>query len=66
MNTDNFAMWVILLNNADLDYFRTQILQEILKIQNPLLEEHSAFLEVIRSFQYVGCVRNKLQLHTVQ
>ena len=27
------------------------ILREILKIQNPLLEEHCAFLEVIRLFQ---------------
>ena len=39
---------------------------EILKIQNPLLEEHCAFLEVIHLFQQVGCVRNKLQFHTVQ
>ena len=28
--------------------------------------EHCAFLEVIRLFQSVGCVRNKLQFHTVQ
>ena len=27
---------------------------------NPLLEEHCAFSEVIRLFQYVGCARNKL------
>ena len=39
---------------------------EILKIRNPLLEEHYAFLEVIRLFQEVGCVRNKLQFHTAQ
>ena len=31
-------MWVILPNNADWDCFRTLTLQEILKIQNPLLE----------------------------
>ena len=39
-------MWVILRNNADWDCFRTLTSQEILKIQNPLLEEHCAFLEV--------------------
>ena len=37
-------MWEILLSNADWDCFRTLILREILKIQNPLLEEHYAFL----------------------
>ena len=36
-------MWVILLNNADWDCFKTLTSQEILKIQNPLLEEHYAF-----------------------
>ena len=30
------------------------------------LEEHCVFLEVIHLFQQVGCVRNKLQFHTVQ
>ena len=34
-------MWEILLSNADWDCFRTLTLREILKIQNPLLEEHS-------------------------
>ena len=33
-------MWVILLNNADWDCFKTLTSQEILKIRNPLLEEH--------------------------
>ena len=42
--------WVILQNNADWDCFKTLILREILRIQNPLLEEHCAFLEVIRLF----------------
>ena len=46
--------------------FKTPILREILKIRNPLLEEHCAFLEVIHLFQWVGCVRNKLQFRTVQ
>ena len=32
-------MWEILLSNADWDCFRTLTLREILKIQNPLLEE---------------------------
>ena len=43
MNTNSIAMWVILQNNADWDCFKTQTLQEILKTQNPLLEEHCAF-----------------------
>ena len=60
MNTNNIVMWVILLNNADSDCFKTPILQEILKIQNPLLEEHCAFSEVIRLFQKGGCARNEL------
>ena len=37
-------MWEILLSNADWDCFRTLTLREICKIQNPLLEEHYAFL----------------------
>ena len=36
-------MWVILLNNADWDCFKTLTSQEILKIQSPILEEHCAF-----------------------
>ena len=51
MNTGNIVMWEILQNNADWDCFKTPILREILKIQNPLLEEHCAFLEVIHLFQ---------------
>ena len=47
MNTNNIVMWVILPNNADWDCFKILTLREILKIQNPLLEEHYAFLEVI-------------------
>ena len=54
-------MWVILQNNAGWDCFKTPILREILRTQNPLLEEHDAFLEVIHLFQQVGCVRNKLK-----
>ena len=40
--------------------------QEMLRIQNLHQVEHYAFWEVIRLFQPVGCVRNKLQFHTVQ
>ena len=43
-------MWVTLQSNADWDCFETLILREIFKIQNPLLEEHCAFLEVIHLF----------------
>ena len=54
------------LNNADWDCFKILTLQESLKIQNPLLEEHYVFLEVINLFQKVGCARNKLLFLTVQ
>ena len=40
MNTNSNVMWEILPNNADWDCFRTLTSREILKIQNPLLEEH--------------------------
>ena len=50
VNTNNIVMWVILPNNADWDCFKTLTSLEILKIQNPLLEEHCAFLEVIHLF----------------
>ena len=36
-------MWVILLNNADWDCFKTLTSRDILKIRNPLLVEHCAF-----------------------
>ena len=51
MNTNNIVMWVTLQNNADWDCFKTQILQEILRIQNLFRVEHCAFLEVIHLFQ---------------
>ena len=66
MDTNSIVMREILLNNADWDCFRILILREILKIQNPLREEHYAFLEVIHLFQSVGCARNKLLFRTVQ
>ena len=43
MNTNSIVMWEILLNNADWDCFKTLTSHEILKIQNPLFEEHCAF-----------------------
>ena len=66
MNTNNIVMWEILLNNADWDCFKILTSREILKIQNPLQEEHYVFLEVIHLFQQVGCVRSKHQFLTVQ
>ena len=66
VNTNSIVMWVILPNNTDWDCFKTLISREILKILNSLLEEHCAFFDVIHLFQEVGCVRNKLQFHTVQ
>ena len=45
MDVDKIVMWVILPNNADWDCFKTLTSLEILKIQNPLLEEHCAFFE---------------------
>ena len=47
MNIKSIVRWVILQNNAGWDCFKTPILREIFKIQNPLLEEHCAFLEVM-------------------
>ena len=52
-------------DNADWDCFKTLISGEILKIRNPLLEEHYAFSEVEHSFPLVGCARNKSQYPTV-
>ena len=66
VNTDNIVMWETLRNNADWDCFKTPILQKILRIQNRHQVEHCAFLEAIRLFQSVGCLRNKLQFRTDQ
>ena len=59
-------MWETLPKNADWDCFKTPILQEILRFQNPRQVERYVFLEVIHLFQSVGCVRNKLQFRTVR
>ena len=60
------VMWETLPNNSDWECFKTPILQEILRIHNLHQVEHCAFLVVIHLFRKVGCVRNKLQFHTVQ
>ena len=66
VNTNNIGMWETQHNIPDWDCFKTPTLHEILRIQNLHEVEHYAFLEVIRLFQSVGCVRNKLQFRTVQ
>ena len=43
VNANNIVMWVILQNKADWDCFRTLTSLMILKIRNPLLEEHCVF-----------------------
>ena len=43
VNTNNIVMWEILPSNADWDCFKILTSQEILKIRNPLLEEHCGF-----------------------
>ena len=57
MNTNSIVMWVILLNNAGWDCFKTPILQEILRIQNQLLEEHCAFGS--HTFVPISCMCKK-------
>ena len=47
VNSSNIVMWN---HNADWDCFKTLFLREILKTQNPLLEEHFAFFEGIHLF----------------
>ena len=54
--TKNYLVW----------YLTFIIHVKILRIQNLHQVEHCSFLEVIRLFQSVGCVRNKLQFRTVQ
>ena len=66
VNTNNIVMWVIQLNNAGWDCFKTPALQDVLRTRNLLQVKHYAFLEATRSFQSAGCVRNKLQFRTVQ
>ena len=59
-------VWETLPNHADWDCFKTPILREILRTQNLRQVELCSFSEVMRLFQSVGCVRNKLQFRTVQ
>ena len=55
VSTNNVVMWETLQNNADGDFFKTPILQDILRIFNLHPVEHCAYLEVIRLFKLVGC-----------
>ena len=66
MTTNSVAMWETRPNNADWDCFKTPILQEILKTQNRPQGEFCAHLDVVRLFQSVRCVRNKLLFRRVQ
>ena len=59
-------MWETQHNNADLDCFKTLILQETCKTQNQHQEGSCVFSEATRLFQSAGCVRNKLQFHIAQ
>ena len=66
MSSNNIVMWETLHNtNAGWDCFRTLILPETLKTRNRFQEEMCAYFEVTRSFQQVGCARNRIQFHTV-
>ena len=53
MNTGNIVIWETQHNNADKDYFKTLILQEISKTHNQHQEEFCAFSEVIRLYRSV-------------
>ena len=43
MNIDSIAIWVMQLNNADWECFKTPTLQEILRTRNLLQVEHCVF-----------------------
>ena len=51
-------MWEILRTNADWDCFKTLTSREILKIQNPLLQEHCAFFGS-HTFVPISCMCKK-------
>ena len=61
VNSDNLVLWETQHNSADLDCFKTLILQETLKTQNQHQEESCPFSEVTRLCQEVWCARNRLQ-----
>ena len=61
-------MWEILLSNADWDCFKTLLSREILKIRNPLLEEHcsihfAADQETIETIFRISVFANQLSLN---
>ena len=59
-------MWVILQNNADWDFQDSDFAGDLEDLKSTPWRNIVRFLEAIRLFQSVGCVRNKLQFHTVQ
>ena len=60
VNTNSIVMCEILPNNADRDCFKTLILRELLKIQNPLLEQHCAFYSGSHTFVPISWMCKKL------
>ena len=66
VDISNVVMWEMLHNNADWDCFKTLTLSGILKTQNRFRKESCASLAVTRLFPWVGCLRNKLQSHSVR
>ena len=62
--TANIVMWAMRLNTVDWGYLKIQILQEILKTQNPQQADFCAFLEVEHLLRSVGCARSKRQYLT--
>ena len=60
MNTNSIVMWETPLNNADWDCFKILTSREILKIPNPLREEHHVFSAVIHTFVPISGMCKKL------
>ena len=65
VNTGNTVVWRTQHNNADWDCSKTRILQETSKTRSQHHEVFCAFSEAEHPFQSAGCVRNRLQFHTV-
>ena len=61
----NIVMWETRRSIADWVSSKTQILLAILRTQSQLQVVSCVFLEVEHLSQSVGCVRNRLQFHTV-
>ena len=66
MNTGNIVLWEIQHNNADLDCFKTLIMQGTFKTQHQHQVEFCAFPEAEHLSPSVGCAKKKkTQFHTV-